>query len=421
MKTKEKNDIAGLQKEKKYFTFSDFSAMCRFSLRNFFWRVDGEALIKETGWGVIVVAVILTLLELGIVWDIVSRVIRILLFDTTIFDLLDVLVSEGPLALVIFLIFFNVRRLRYCFLLSRSVWWKNTGIPPSEIIKDKGIYGEFLSTMAVEDNLRIHKKKGIIINSAIIPKADENFNEIDLLCITESGIHVIETKARQGHFSGSLTGSKWSRYGQEIQNPIIQNLVHCNTLAEYLYKELPECALKHKDLSALMVNVVMYSLDNFNAYLDKTVMPNRFAFCRAESFLFREGYQTKDLTKAFGKVLTDTEIDLIGSVLMKTMDYTPEERLDMFQRRAVMGDNGAFWHPKIYFGVRGLFPDIEGKKLKRETICCDNGYWRTYYNEIDGLFRAIPDAEIIQRTDPFPDKESAMNAFYHSRQNMYFK
>ena len=381
----EKHGLAGLQKEKKFLTLSDFSAMCRFSLRSFFWKVDGEQGIKDFPWAYPIFG-ILAILALWAIWGIIIYFPQVFFTDYTMESWIGRVKIDGSISLLILLCFFNIRRIRSCILFRNSAWWKNTGISPTRIVKDKGLYGEFLSTMAVEDNLRFHKKKGVILNGAIIPKPDENFNEIDIICVTESGIHVIETKARQGHFSGSLTGSKWSRYGEEIQNPIIQNLVHCNTLAEYLYKELPECPLKHKDLSSLMVNVFMYSLDDFNTSLDITVLPNRSVFSRAESFLFREGYQTKDFTKVFGKVLTDTEIDLIGSILVKTMDYTQEERKVMFQRRAIMSENGAFWHPKRYYGVRGLFPDIEGKRIKRETICCDNGYWRTYYDKVDGPF-----------------------------------
>lgn len=55
------------------------------------------------------------------------------------------------------------------------------------------------------------------------------------------GIQVIEAKARMGTFAGSPVGEKWTQYiGRQVyetQNPLYQNLNHCNYLSEYLYEK----------------------------------------------------------------------------------------------------------------------------------------------------------------------------------------
>ena len=38
--------------------------------------------------------------------------------------------------------------------IKKSSWYRNTGIRPSEVTRNVGIYGEYIATMCAEENLK---------------------------------------------------------------------------------------------------------------------------------------------------------------------------------------------------------------------------------------------------------------------------
>lgn len=112
--------------------------------------------------------------------------------------------------IVMFFIVFNFRRLSYALHYRSTAWYQNTGYHPWTVIKDVGLYGEYIATICEECFLRKNGVKGYVFNNVIVPKRDGDFNEIDVLSVSPLGINVIEAKARVGQFYGTLISPKWS-------------------------------------------------------------------------------------------------------------------------------------------------------------------------------------------------------------------
>lgn len=322
--------------------------------------------------------------------------------------------------------FCDFDRLWYNLRFTRHDWWKNTGITPHEIRNDVGLYGEYMATFAAEASLSEGAIYGRVYNNVILPKRDGDYTEIDVLSVNETGIHVIEAKARSGAFYGSVVGNEWQQQiGAQVnsmQNPVIQNLHHCNYLAEYLYEKLPKNALHGKNLSDLIFNIITFAgrgidLSNVqltpfpvNCFIGMAIRPDlpqrlfgktplgaleRFTDQYAGAGEARldhtaAGYQDEDFEERYGRRLTVDEINAICAVLDALPQYSREQRDAMAFQRNSMYAMGKFKHEHTCYEVNLLVPG-QGKQT---TLCDDNGYYRTYRDWNDGLFRAIPEAVI---------------------------
>jgi len=399
----------------------DYISLFLLSFRGFFWRVDGRHATNQRGadfW----IKLIIWLIQIYAVFYVITFPFSVfgILINVITFRFSAALSSAIYLFAFLFIVY-NPRRLIYNLQFKKSAWWKNTGITPNEVRKDKGLYGEYIATMCAEQNLTEHKIYGKVFNSVIIPKKDGDFNEIDIISVNETGIHVIEAKARTGAFFGSFTGEIWTQKlgAQEykLQNPIIQNLTHCNYLIEYLYENIPECSLKKKSLVDKIINVVLISLTGFEDHLNRTPSPVMAFFGMAESSMKLKGYQTIDFVGAYGKLLTKEEIDIISQILEKASSYTAAQRQQMMQERAIKQEQKAYSHKYVYYVVRVTAPDIDGTLLTFDTVCKDNGYYKTYLDQRDGLFRAIPEANILGKSKETSNFQEILAYFNSTNKN----
>ena len=140
------------------FEVLDYTALVKLSFRSKYWRVDHKARTdqwsKETQWlfwGIFIFCVWLCTLSLK--------------------------------CAVLLLFFFDPHYFYYAISYKKSSWYRNTGIRPSEVTRNVGIYGEYIATMCAEENLKKHKMNGRIFNSVMIPKKDGDFNEADIVVV----------------------------------------------------------------------------------------------------------------------------------------------------------------------------------------------------------------------------------------------
>ena len=166
------------------------------------------------------------------------------------------------LFMVLLLTTYNMRKLIYVLGYKSSVWYKNTAYMPSQVVADKGIYGEFIATYYVRNCYRKHDLKVRIYNSLAIPKryiSDKliDFSEIDIVAVSDIGVEVFEIKNRAGIFSGASGAETWTqRIGSqthEMENPLLQNDRHCKALRNWALENASE------DLEfQSIVNVVLF-------------------------------------------------------------------------------------------------------------------------------------------------------------------
>lgn len=410
-----------MRNEKK-LDLSDYISLWLLSLRGVFWRIDGrQASTKFARYGTwgIWISIILCLLGYfgwipflmyGVIYPILGIADCIKLIFT-----LHLLQAVKELLLYIFsFVFFTLAfrfiyipictdsvRFKYNLHFKDSAWWKNTGITPSEIRKDKskGLYGEYIATISAEQNLKTNNVTGYVFNNVIVPKRDGDFNEIDIVSVSvsEMGIHVIEAKARTGAFYGNYISPKWKQImGQntyEMENPLIQNLTHINYLTEYLYENLPDCPLKKQPIFDKMKNVALFTLTGIEDHLDQSKQLSMDFFIG----MAEDGYRRQTFTE---RKLSKEEVKLIADLLKKISFYPREQYQQMIQERAIRQEKGEFSHPYKYYVTRGVVP-YDNNVL--DAICRDNGYYRTYYDRQDDTFKAYPEMTIQGRSKASED------------------
>lgn len=306
----------------------------------------------------------------------------------------------------LFRILFSFSRLWYNLFYNHRAWYRNTGIKPREVLEDLGLYGEYCATMACEANLRRHRMYGRILNNVVIPKKDGDFNEIDVVMVCEAGIFVIEAKAWNGELIGNATAptlqQKLGNTINEVKNPLVQNITHCNYLQEYLYEKLTDET--YEKVFEHLYNTVILTLGMKTDKMNFVPHPDGYMMMHPVRF------KTKNLKKFTGGVhLSREDVDCIADVLEPVAHYSREQYEDMLQQRAVMQNQGAYSHPVKYYnahGTRQLTP--RSIEWEWDTVCRDNGYYRTYRNNIDGMFYADPAFRIKEHGSAYSSLEKLL-------------
>ena len=415
--------------ERKNLTIMDYFALYQMSLRSYFWRVDGRQVMKKIGGDLVsdCIYIISALFSYGmplIILLLAYQTVRSLVltpisaitgayassvsFGSDLFTLIFAIV----LFLMISPLVLNKERFKYNLHFKESAWWKNTGIRPSRIKKDKGLYGEYIATMAAEQCLKNNGVYGKIFNNVIVPKKGADYAEIDILSVNETGIHVIEAKARGGAFYGKFLDKKWRQVlgtqQNEMENPVIQNLGHCNALSEYLNQKLPDGTVKNKATYVYnFINVALLVIFEIEDHLDHSVAPSEYFFGMAEG---RQGYQHCNIVKAYKKRFTREEIDEIAKVIEPVACYTEQERAAKLQARETMYNNSSYESP-IYSMVELNCTETDGSRVNCFFICKKERGYRTYYDMQDTLFKAIPNSTIISEEYETYDFRKALDYF----------
>ena len=406
----------------------DYVALYKMSMRSYFWRVDGRhAMASFRTYNTIDQAIwfmsimICYGLPLIFAFGLVSAVQGILLTPlrwiipalranhvSNPSSYVGLIFSSITLMLMVSPIVFNKERLFYNLHFTRSAWWNNTGILPRQIIQDRGLYGEYIATMAAEQNMKKFGLYGRVFNSVLVPKEDGNFNEVDVICVNEAGIQVIEAKYRGGSFTGRLAAEKWTqKIGQQVHenitNPLYQNNGHINCLINYLFKELPNGSARTKASFFLSyVNVaLMTNTECDGSGLDGTFAPTQFFLGPAEG---ANGYIKRDLKKIYKRSFSKKEVDEICAALEKISGYSYayiQEQIDLRQKKI---DAGVYDYKYFYSVVR------------LESVTCDGG---TEINDL--ICREEYDWEGYDWRDNDPTNKVCMFRYYMDPNDLMFK
>ena len=158
---------------KSGFTLKDYWALIKMSMRSAYWRIDSR------NWGKQLDGVLF-----WIVWifpvGVVLALFNILNAATTFFALGVAGVIVELFKSFFLLVFcvpvtFNIKRMKYNINFKNSTWWNNTGIKPSEMLSDKGVYGEYIATIYAEEHLKVNQVYGKILNNVFIPVPGGSF------------------------------------------------------------------------------------------------------------------------------------------------------------------------------------------------------------------------------------------------------
>ncbi len=425
----------------------DYVALYKMSMRSYFWRVDGRhAMASFRTYNIFDQAIwfmsimICYGLPLIFAFGLVSAVQGILLTPlrwiipalranhaSNPSSYVGLIFSSITLMLMVSPIVFNKERLFYNLHFTRSAWWNNTGILPRQIVKDRGLYGEYIATMAAERNMEKFALYGRVFNSVLIPKADGNFNEADVICVNEAGIQVIEAKYRGGAFVGRLAGESWTqKIGQQIHedvdNPLYQNNGHINCLINYLFDTLPNGSARTKaGFIFSYVNVALLTnMECDVSGLDYTFAPTQYFLGTAEG---SKGYINRDIKEMYKRHFSKKEVDEICAALEKISGYSHAYIQDQIKLRQKKKDTKEYQYKYFYSVVRLESVTCDGGTEINDLICREDYDWRGcdwrdndltnkicvfryYMDPQDQMFKAIPNSRIMgqsKKTENFDE------------------
>ena len=137
-----------------------------------------------------------------------------------------------------------------CLFNKKSEFYRATGHTQKDVLKDKGLAGEFTAYVLSKKLNALHKT----LYNVCVPMPNGNFQEVDAIIITSHDIFVLECKNRSGHFSGYYTSQMWLQHigsqEHEVPNIYLQNQEHIAAIEYFLKsKELmPEFGTCHNML-----------------------------------------------------------------------------------------------------------------------------------------------------------------------------
>lgn len=413
---------------RKRLRIADYIALYNMSMRSFFWRVDGRhAMARFRTYNIFDQAIwfmsimICYGLPLIFAFGLVSAVQGILLtplrwiipalranYASNPSSYVGLIFSSITLMLMVSPIVFNKERLFYNLHFTRSAWWNNTGIFPRQIVKDRGLYGEYIATMAAELNMKKYGLYGRVFNSVLVPKKDGNFNEVDVICVNEAGIQVIEAKYRGGAFVGRLASENWtqtigSKTYDDVKNPLFQNNGHINCLVNYLFDHLPNGSARTKASFILSyVNVALLTNKECDTTgLDGSFAPAQFFLGPAEG---PKGYINRDLKNFFKRSFSKNEVDEICVALEKISGYSyayVQEQINLREKKKEAG----MYKYKYFYSI-----------VRLESVTCDGG---TEINDL--ICREEYDWEGYDWRDNDPTNKVCMFRYYMDPNDLMFK
>lgn len=423
-------------------TLADYIALFVLSLRDCFWQIDGRQMSKQLlnsrntiavsggimmymigylGW--LPLCMMLVFVPLSCIGAAIANIFTLKIFDAVGILLIGVLGTIFVSAVFVFWYIPMVTdwdKLQYNLHFTKSAWWKNTGIRPSEIKKDKGIYGEYISTMAAEQCLNNSKVYGRVLNSVFVPKGKDNFNEIDIISVNEAGIHVIEAKAKGGAFYGKISDREWiQKLGNEeypMENPLIQNNGHCNCLLEYLYRVLPEGSLRDKaTFTWNTINVVLFTTREIEDHLTYNITPKEFFFGMATG---KDSYQKLNILDMYKRRFTKEEVDQIANALESIAHYSQAEQKRMIQQRELMRKErnmlrkqGLLENKDQFYVAAVESVTADSGKETNILVCYDNGENITYLDMDNHMFVALPSGKPVPLSAAYKSFPEALAAY----------
>lgn len=416
---------------RKRFTPMDYLAMLRLGHRGYYWNTSyagaGLSNIFKALANIDIIKNIIyiarffvSLLTIGALIFMIEG-IKLLLGIT---HLPESYASVKPLEIIFIglfnsfvgcLIIFNPKNLKRSFNYKKSIFYRNTGITPKEVLKDKGLYGEYIATCAEEEVFKKYHLRGKIYNNVFIPHHGGNFSEADIVSVSNAGINVIEAKALGGEIKGYMLDNSWEQtMGNEVYeftNPVFQNLNHMNYLSEYLSERVKnDDEIDNPELNFLlyMRNTVLFLDKNASMDIKTQPDPNLFYVCSGADFYIK---CYKDYPKALFNLLPKEIVKYICEAIRDISFYTQDEIEYMMAARQIAIDRGEYRYKPAYHIAYCEFvideDNVEG------GICLiqeQNGY-KFYFDPKDNWFKSMTDMRIKTIYQTYYSYQEAMNAY----------
>lgn len=419
-------------KGKKY-SLSDRIALLRLSCRHYYWNISyagkGSVTLKRIGqlfaslangdYGTaffLFIAFALIVETIGVNFFKILRwlpAIPTYIAKGRIVAILGVIIVRLVMMAFGFFVLINPKRLKRSRRYRESAFFKNTGIMPREVVRDKGLCGEYLATCYEEEELKRSGIKGKVFNSVIIPHKGGNFSEADVVSVSEMGINVIEVKALGGEIKGGATDDKWEqtlgRETHEFTNPIVQNLQHMNALLSYLNDRMckDDFHFANSQLFVLSYDTVLFIDNTVSLDINTFRVPNLSFFYGNE-----KGYKGfyNDNIKELGHIFEEDEVNYFANVLKELSSHTPAEIDNLMADRQAAIDRGEFRYPSTYYLADCTFDNFDQEHSGICLIKEQNGV-KYYFDPKDNWFKYFGSLNIDNVLGTYHSYEEAMRAF----------
>lgn len=416
--------------DKKY-SLMDYIALLRLSCRYYYWNISdagkGSVTLRRLGQFIkaiftfnfvnffflfVAYTVVVDTIGLGLYYLVFGTItLPIMIFRGEILTPIGLIAAGLALIALGLFVLLNPKRLKRSLRYKESAFFKNTGIMPKEVVKDKGLCGEYLATCVEEEAFKANNIEGQIFNSVIIPQHGGNFSEADVVSVSSMGINVIEVKALGGEIEGSETGDVWQqtlgKETYELRNPILQNNTHVNYLLAYLEESMkasgykPGVALSHSTINSVLFldNKVSLNINDFN---ELNLL-----------YLYGTTHGYADIYKDFKRKnvinLYKNDIDYIAKEIKKLSSHSPSEIDAMMSNRQAAIDRGEYKYPSVYHIAYCEF-DIVGREGGICLIKEQNGY-QFYFDPKDNWFKYVSTMRITRIEASYRSYDEAMRAF----------
>lgn len=145
----------------------------------------------------------------------------------------------------------------WCFYNKKSEFYRATGVTREELLKDKGLAGEFNAYVLSKKIKAPHRT----LYNVCVPMPNGSFQEVDAIIITPHEIYVLECKNRTGYFEIDFNKKFWIQHigsqKHEVPNIYLQNQEHIIAIDHYL---LSKEVIKE---SIVYLNLVLTGGDSF--------------------------------------------------------------------------------------------------------------------------------------------------------------
>ena len=158
--------------------------------------------------------------------------------------------------------------------------------------------------------------------------------------------------------------------------------------------------LRSIDFINKMYNICLYGLHGVKLSMDKSKLPNMGYLVDMASPGYRDYYFSENL-------LSDKEVSLICDAISRISYYSREEYKRKMEERKVRQERKEFQHR--YFYYIAVITTAGGNK--KTVLCRDNKYYKTYYDQEDGWFKAHPNYRIDKVVQTFDSLEEALQIY----------
>ena len=400
------------KRHQEKLSFRDYITLMKMSMRSWIWRHEGDSFVQNLRQ-VNSLAWMLTWyfilgFAIGGLGGLITGIPKLITIIFTKQSFFKALWGYCSLILVELLIF-DPKKVKRSLRFTRSAWWNNTGIHPTEIEIDPGTYGEYAATMRIEEELEKSGKFGKIYNSVLIPITNhgtETYAESDIVVVTEDNIQLFEVKNHTGRITGSFRyeADTWYRNEQydienKYGNPLRQNQHHINYLIEYLYPLLKDKGVLNgkNPFFLAFLNAVMYA-DNrgCSVELDVSEMPGQ-TFIFSNVGTMEEGGYTVEMA---GKIVPISIGRAAADEICRILDGLTD--MDPMRHKALVGNKvmtdleiaNAPGYGAKYSAVVGK---LVGQMISAIERSNDGHLW--YDIRQDHMFWAVPEYEVTYRSE----------------------